>query len=360
MLQEPFFADKQILIIDQDTATPQHRTWCFWEQGEGLFEPIVLHSWKQIDFFGPSFSKRYDIEPYRYKMIRSAHLHQYVHIMSTPHKNVHWLNAPVQSVGNEPGQAFVLAGGEKIFGRYLFNSIQLSELPRQKNRHYLLQHFKGRMIETLNPVFDETIARLMDFRTNQQHGASFFYVLPLSPQQALVEYTLFSPAMLQPHEYDAALDNYISEILNISKYQILETETGAIPMTSHRFTRRRQNVFHIGTAGGDTKPSTGYTFQFIQKRTAQIVEALVKEQVPDESSSLLNRRFPLYDSTLLRVLAHHKMPGDKLFTRLFANSTPQQIFRFLDNESSLKGDLPILASLPTSVFLPAFVKEIFR
>jgi lycopene beta-cyclase len=359
MIQAPFFAGKQILVIDPVAGDGQQKTWCFWEQEESLFEPAVFHGWKQIDFYAPAFSGRFDLTPYTYKMIRSGDLYQYVRTAARTHPGIHWLQHRVQSIGNEEGKAFAMVEGRKIYATYLFNSILFGDFVRQQHKHYLLQHFKGWMIETEQPAFDPAIARFMDFRVSQQPGTSFLYVLPVSPQKALVEYTLFSAALLTGEQYDTALEKYISEVLQPGNYKVIETEMGVIPMTNHRFQQREENIIHIGTAGGDTKGSTGYTFRFIQKRTEKIVAALTAGKLPVEPSSWLNKRFALYDSTLLHVLADDKMRGDELFGRLFRKNKLQNLLRFLDNETSLAAELPVIASMPTPVFLPAMLREMF-
>lgn len=359
MLREPFFADKQILVVDQPQEH-QAKNWCFWEQQKDLFEPIVLHSWPQIDFYSASFSKCFDLAPYSYKMIRSQHLDQYVRMLAAPFTNVHWLNEVVEAIGHESGKAYALAGGRKWEGSYLFNSILFEGLQPQPGKHYLLQHFSGWMIETKTAVFDPSIARLMDFRTTQEFGTAFVYVLPISEQRALVEFTLFSPAVLTNGQYETALRNYIDKELQPGSYRILETERGVIPMTNHRFPRQEGLVIHIGTAGGDTKGSTGYTFRFIQKRTAAIVACLMSGQSLQQQPYWLDKRFDLYDSTLLRVLAHQKMPGDALFAKLFRKNKVQRLLRFLDNETEPLQELSVIASMPATIFLPALLKELFK
>jgi len=63
---------------------------------------------------------------------------------------------------------------------------------------------------------------------------------------------------------------------------------------------------------------------------------------------------------LLNVLHQQKINGDKLFAQLFKNNKPQTIFKFLDNETSLKEELKIMNSVSLKTFLPATIKEIIR
>ncbi len=54
------------------------------------------------------------------------------------------------------------------------------------------------------------------------------------------------------------------------------------------------------------------------------------------------------------------MSGDKLFAQLFKNNSPQSVFKFLDNETSLTEDLKIMNSVSLKTFLPATIKEILN
>lgn len=132
------------------------------------------------------------------------------------------------------------------------------------------------MIETEQPVFDPGKASLMDFRVHQQEGTTFAYVLPFDAHKALVEYTLFTPQLLASEQYDQELKNYIRDFLKITQYTVKEEEFGIIPMTDEKFPIQQNGVIHIGTAGGQTKASSGYTFQFIQKQSDRILELLLK------------------------------------------------------------------------------------
>ena len=55
----------------------------------------------------------------------------------------------------------------------------------------------------------------------------------------------------------------------------MEEEFGIIPMTNADFPFFKNGMYYIGTAGGQTKASTGYTFRFIQKQADAIVEQLI-------------------------------------------------------------------------------------
>ncbi|MFT4154674.1 lycopene cyclase family protein [Parafilimonas sp.] len=363
MMLHPFFNQKKILLIDKAAKNSNDRTWCFWEEQNGLFEDIVYHSWQQIDFYSKEFSARYDLDPYQYKMIRSIDLYAAVLDKAKKLANIDIVYDEVNALSGNETYAMVSTGNQTYNAGCIFNSIIFDDWRQQalqqKHVHILLQHFKGWLIETVTDVFDERIATFMDFRISQEKGAAFVYVLPVAKNRALVEYTLFSENTLSDEAYNDGLRSYIHQQLNIQTYSLLHTESGVIPMTNYAFPKGKGRILNIGAAGGQTKGSSGYTFQFIQKHSTNIIEALVQGKNPLQLQSIFDKRFLLYDGILLNVLKHKKMDGAALFARLFKNNQPQVIFKFLDNETNLGEELKIMGSVSKNIFLPAALKQIF-
>jgi lycopene beta-cyclase len=356
MIQSGAFAGKKILLVDKEEKIKNDRTWCFWETTPGLFEPIVHQRWKRAWFHGEGFSKPMDLLPYEYKLIRGIDFYAYCFSCIRQQPDIDILFGEVQEIFSNAKETFAVVNGEKMMADYIFNSILFHKPVLKKKEHYLLQHFKGWVIETTQPVFNPGEATLMDFRTGQEQGTTFVYVMPFAPTRALIEYTLFTKSMLQPGGYDEGLKNYIRDVLQIGSYNILEEETGVIPMTNHRFPLSDGHIIYIGTAGGQTKASSGYTFRFIQKHSAAIVAELKNGNSPVVQTG--KKRFSFYDSVLLHILSHNTVAGREIFTRLFQKNKPQQVLRFLDNESSLKDELKIISSLPTWPFLKAALKQL--
>jgi lycopene beta-cyclase len=356
LIQSGKFVDKKILLIDKDAKRTNDRTWCFWEKSEGIFESIVHQRYQHIWFHSSSFSKLLDIAPYQYKLIRGIDFYDYCLQLISAQSNIEILQATVTQTGNEGNQAYVIADGITYSADYIFNSILLAQPALKPKEYYLLQHFKGWVVETPAPAFQPQQATFMDFRVSQQYGTTFVYVMPFSKTKALVEYTLFTETLLQPAQYNEGIKNYIKQFLKVDDYTVVEEEFGIIPMTNHRFAAVQGNIINIGTAGGQTKASSGYTFNFIQKHTARIVENLIKRKNPFIAMPHGPSRFHFYDSTLLHILKNKTLPGDKIFSQLFKNNKPQPVLRFLDNESSLSDELKITTSLPIWPFLKAALR----
>jgi len=360
LMQSAALRSKSILIIDREKKTTNDRTWCFWEEKPDLFEPVVYRSWKSLHFYGEGFSKKLDIAPYRYKMIRGLDFYRHCYTLLQQQANVQFLYADVEHIANQPGAVAVQAGGKTHEAGYVFTSIVQTEPRIPANHHYLRQHFKGWVIETPRPFFKPDEATLMDFRVSQQHGTTFVYVLPVSETRALVEYTLFTKDLLPPEAYNRALQDYIAAFLKITDYRIEEEEFGIIPMTDYPFARPDGRIIPIGTAGGQTKASSGYTFRNIQKHAARLVHRLEQTGTPALTHSFSSRRFKWYDATLLNILAKGELGGHRIFTRLFQRGNPQTMLKFLDNETTLLEDTRVMRRLPTAPFAKAAMQELFK
>src|SRR5438309_10959702 len=128
-------------------------------------------------------------------------------------------------------------------------------------------------------------------------------------------------------------------------------------MTNFRFSEGQNNIVNIGTAGGQTKGSSGYTFNFIQKHSKALVEELIR--CGDPFISPASSRFFFYDSVLLNILYRKTLSGERIFTDLFRKNKPATVLRFLDNQTSLPRDLSIIATLPFRPFLKAAMEQLF-
>lgn len=348
---------KRILLVDKDRKEVNDRTWCFWEREPGPFEAIVHHRWPLLDFYAPGFHRALDIQPYFYKLIRGADFYRHCRETFAAFPNIEFRQASIDEVfSSEETGTGIRAGGTSFRGRYLFNSLYTRPESRP-GKHWLLQHFKGRLIRAQQPLFNPARATLMDFRVDQAAGTTFVYVLPFSEREALVEYTLFTEKLLEPSAYDAALDDYIDRFLGTKTCEVLEEEFGVIPMTNHRFPGRQHQMVFLGTAGGRTKGSSGYTFQNIQKHSAAIVESLRSQGHPFGAAASPGR-FRFYDAVLLEILQKRSLEGADIFTDLFRKNDPRRVLRFLDDESTLPEELRIISSLPTLPFARAALRQL--
>jgi len=354
LLKHTQFREKSFLLIDKEIKNRNDRTWCFWEKEKGFFEDIVFRKWDTVSFLSDDYSSSERILPYRYKMIRGIDFYRHCFDTIADHPNVELACGEVNEWKFESDTIFFRINGNVIrlqnTGTHVFNSFYS---PNSHDEHTirLIQHFKGWVIKTPAPLFNPGEAVIMDFRVHQKRGTTFVYMLPFDETTALIEYTLFSGELLPEGEYDQELKDYIISFLGINEYTIIEEEQGQIPMTNEKLCFAGHG-WQIGTAGGQTKPSSGYTFQFIQKQSQQVTDYLLAGK-PLEKIPATPKRFRFYDNTLLHVLYKNYLPGQKIFTELFRKNKIQSVLRFLDNESSFSEDIKIISSLPKIPFLKA-------
>ena len=354
LLQDPILSKKKILVLDANFNKGNDRTWCFWEDQAGPFESIVCKKWSNIEVLKGAMHRSLPTAPFEYKMIQGIDFYQYVTDFAKGFDNVEWVASKILSIDSiNASSARVNWEGGCANAGYVFSSINGERIQSK-----LWQHFKGIVVEFDNPVFDDTVARLMDFNVPQMDATAFMYLLPITDKKALVEYTLFSPSMLESAQYDLVLNTYLEEHYKGQTYQIQHTEMGAIPMTSKKLTSNDGAVVSIGTMGDAVKASTGYAFQFIQQQTQQIVHQLKLNQALNPA--VHHTRHQFYDAVLLYILENQKMAGDEIFARIFKKNTAATVFKFLSNTSTLLDDLKIMSSLPTPIFLPAAIKVLFR
>ena len=360
LLKTPLLQDKSILVLDQDQRKSNDRTWCFWEKSPGLFESIVHAKWNKLEFLSTDFKKELNLESYTYKMIQGIDFYNFVINYAKKFKNVSFVQDTISSIDNIDKKAVLKTTKNRYTANYIFNSTNLFN-PKINEQNSLLQHFKGWVIKTEKPVFNSEIGRLMDFRVSQENGATFMYVLPTSTTEALVEYTLFSPRVLDKEVYTLELKKYIKEELEIDNYTLIHQESGVIPMSLAKFEQNpKLNVINIGTSGGYTKASSGYTFQFIQKNIIEIINNLVEGNNIIHPTSFKNKYYQWTDRTLLDVLLSNKLTGKDVFTQMFQKVPVERILAFLGNESSFLEDLLIFKSFPVKPFLTSGVKQLLK
>lgn len=346
------FSNKKILILDKSQKDINDRTWSFWMKENHLFDTIVYKKWNKINFYGDSTLEALSIAPYQYQMIRGIDF--YNHVKHTIEKNprIEIKYVDVLDINEDKDSCTVTTSDGSYSGSYVFNSI----VKRQPvNKHlFVWQHFKGWVIKTKEHTFDSDTATFMDFRIDQDDETRFVYVLPISETEALIEATIFSKEICDASIYDDILKSYCRDYLNIDKYDILDEELGAIPMTTEKFDSQSDvnRIIPIGTLNGTVKPSSGYAFVRIQEEAEKLIHSIRENRIgriPKKTKYLW------YDRTLLDVIISNRQSAKSVFSMMFERNKPQEIFHFLNEKSTLLQEVKIFMTLPFFPFLKAFI-----
>jgi len=353
-------SDRRIIVIDRCFEPGDDRTWAFWGTSSSPFAHLADARWDRLRVKFPDWETigSFDRPTGRgtYMRVRRQRFDQVVLEVAASCPNVRFVAQDIIDIRDEPdGGTIVLPEGE-LRAPTVLQSVRLSPSSmKAKVRHPLRQHFGGWEVRTQNPVFTPQVATLMDFDTDQHDGAAFFYVLPEAEDRALVEHTVFS---LQPREKEF-YDQHIAERLaatGAGDIEVLRSEYGVIPMEDRQLEQRwGDHVWNIGTVGGRTKPTSGYTFQRIHAQTRHLVASWASGAPSPLPSSPW--RYGFADRTLLNLLHHRPELGRAIFERLFWTAPINDVLTFLNEDTRLVEDLRLIAGLPRLPFLRAGAAE---
>ena len=352
------FSDKSILLIDENQKKSNDRTWCFWDENN-LFDEIVSKKWNQAVFANEKYNRVLELTPYQYKKINGLDFYELIFKKISEYKNIHFLNQKVIDFTELGNHCIVKTKEETFTCNKIFNSIYHPEVVTAQTKFPLIQqHFVGWFIKSNEDVFTPNCATFMDFSVEQKGNTRFMYVLPTSKTEALLEYTLFSKDLLLKEEYESEIKKYI-ENLGITEYQIIEKEQGNIPMTCYPFWKHNtKNIINIGSAGGWTKASTGYTFKNASKKSNKLVSFLQTES--NFTKFHKKDKFWVYDLMLLDILSSKNELGSKIFSSMFNEGNTTIIFKFLDEKTTFLEDLRVIWKCPKRTFLKALLGRILK
>jgi lycopene beta-cyclase len=337
----------RVAIVDPVHKRGQDRTWAFWGAPGTLLDPVLSAGWDEVDIVTTGGRRALPLAPLRYAMLRSAPLYDLAGRAEEKLGAVR-ITASAGQVTDDGDRVLVSDPDGTPLVRAAWALDSRPRPPRRPGRTNWLQHFRGWWLEADRPVFDPSRAVLMDFRTPQPaRGVSFGYVLPVSDRFALVEYTEFSPAVLTGDAYDAALRHYAALLgLDLTRLRVREVENGVIPMTDGPFEGRPSpRVVRLGTAGGATRPSTGFTFSAMVRQADRIAREVAAGRPPLPEPPYPGRHLWM-DAVQLRALDRGLVDGAAFFDRLFDRNPPERVLRFLDGATSWREDLTLMASSP--------------
>jgi lycopene beta-cyclase len=352
------FKDKSILLIDENSKKTNDRTWCFWDD-KNLYDNLASAKWYAAWFKNENFERQLNLQPYQYKMVKGLDFYNMVFELISKENNIVFLNQKVLDFQELGHHCVVKTDSESYTCNQIFNSIFNPELVKNQTKYpFLHQHFIGWFIKSKEAVFNPVCATFMDFSVEQKGNTRFMYVLPTSATEALIEYTLFSKDLLTKAEYETEIQNYIQKI-GITEYEIIEKEQGNIPMTCYPFWQHNsKNILNIGSAGGWTKASTGYTFKNTVKKSKALVLFLSKEN--NLTKFHKTDKFWFYDLLLLDILDQKNHLGSTIFSAMFEKGNTSVIFKFLDEETSFWEDLQVIWRCPKMLFIKALFSRIIR
>ncbi|MDA9653934.1 lycopene cyclase family protein, partial [Candidatus Pelagibacter sp.] len=288
--------DKTLAIIEPRDEYKKDKTWSFWNVSPHNFNDCVKKSWENFSINIPNKTNHLECSKYPYQSVDSGLFYEKINKILKENKNIHFFK-DIKEINSK--------------NSFIFNSVSSIK----KDHSNLWQHFCGVEVETKNDFFDDSIFNLMDFDCDQRESVHFFYTLPYSKTKALVETTWLSKMNDNSQkDYDNQIQGYIENHLNLKNYKITYKEQGAIPLfyTSYEI---EKNKINIGTAGGMTRLSTGYTFLNIQEHSKYIRENI--ENISKAKKFEINKKYLFLDDIFLRVIEKHSEKMPDIFFKMF-------------------------------------------
>jgi len=326
---------KTLAIIEPRNEYKRDKTWSFWKIISHNFDDCVKKNWENFSINISSQTKHLECNSYPYQSIDSGLFYEKINNKLKENKNISFYKN-INEIN--------------IKNSFIFNSVPI--LNADKNS--LWQHFCGFEVETKNNFFDDGIFNLMDFNCEQKNSVHFFYTLPYTKNKALVETTWISKMNDNlEKDYDFQIKNYMEKHLNLTDYKINYKEEGSIPLF-YPSTIKEKNKINIGTAGGMTRLSTGYTFLNIQEHSKYIRENI--ENIENLKNFSIGKKYQLLDKLFLKVIKKNpdKMPN--IFFKMFDGST-NTVIKFLSNKSNIIEDLSIISKMPKLIFIKAIFEK---
>jgi lycopene beta-cyclase len=357
MLESKQLKDSKILMIDPLSGNIPNKTWCYWSENPLAIHPVEskIFKWDNLEFKSGERTLKKHLGNLYYFHLNSLEFFNSILNKIQRYSNVTILKDSVTEIkSSEDKVILVTTNNGKFIGDFVFDS-RLNPIGNFYNKQ-MNQLFSGWTIESETELFDPETITMMDFAGEGKNNFDFFYLLPFSKNKALVEFTVYSVDPITEESLETELRKYLSKLTNNQDYKIVFRETGIIPMSTQvNPNLHSDRIIPIGTNGGWTKASTGYTFHTIQKNCTQLVAKLESgnfKGLKIRKSS----RFKFYDNILLNIV--HKWPErlQDLFFNLFETSKAETVLRFLNEDTGFGEELKMLSKLRFKIFIKSLLK----
>lgn len=347
-----------ILVLDRKPEFLDDRTWCFWDAEPTPYSHLASKIWRSWEVRSGGRKVVRGSERYPYLCLSGADFYEAALGYISRYPNVSLGLGEEAEISPQKSAPHNVKASETIYqGRVILDCRGLPpgspvfEKAREESR-WVPQKFVGLRVSAARPVFDPETCTLMDFSVSQSLGLRFAYVLPFSPYEALIENVYLSEAEITQEETrNEALEYLQAEYgLGSGDYRVIKEESGYIPMTDHRFPRTQAaGIYNVGMAGGETRPSTGYTFLRIQRYCERLADSLVRGGPPPPRSEA--RRYDVLDGLFLKLMQEQPERCPELYLRMFEGVPPEAMVRFLTERSSPLDEARLIRALPKKPFM---------
>lgn len=374
-LAQAEFSMLRVLVLEQRKSYVRDRTWSYWKtphHAAHRFSHLERQQWSQWCVrqgtsihrqASPTVTKDgKDGKPTCYCTLDGDAFYSAAQsvISKSGHVEMRLGTAVRQIVGGDT-PSVETSEGEVLHASWVFDA----RPPAQTNENRLVQQFLGHEITTKSDVFDPTMVELMNFQPSTA-GLHFFYVLPYSPRNALIETTWISPAAVKP-DFDRELKQFVAALVGPAAYEVVYQEKGSLNLSlSQALPKNALHVAHLGRAAGTLRASTGYAFLETLAHAAQIANSLKRHASTGDLKNWVPAPFKRealddwMDTVFLAVLERDWRTSAWFFMQLFERLDAETMVAFLSGNASWRQRLLVTRALPALPFAAQALSLLFK
>jgi len=338
---------KICIIESSNDVNLRNKTWSFWNTYNTPFNHLVRKKWEKMIIKNHSENKKIDCRKFNYQSIDSKDFNKFVLDEIEKNKNIDIkYMSTVINIKNNNNIIEVSTKQKEYECTHVFDS-------RPDTRKiYMQQQFYGVYVKTVENVFEDSTAVLMDF-SKLKNKFHFMYVLPFSKNTALIESTYFSAKKETECLDDKYIESYMASEYKNTKYSVEKKEYGSIPMDPNISNTSNNYITKIGAYSGATRASTGYTFINIQKQIDGITKSIKRNE---HNTCKPNKYFHSFllrkmDSIFLSIIKENPDYMKTALLNLFRSKNHNSQIRFLSDMPGIIDIIKIILYLPKKKFL---------
>lgn len=349
----------QVTLLDARQDDANEHTWCFWDQQPHPFRDAICHRWPRWRVrHGGREVVREDAQAC-YAMLDEAALRGSAE-KRLQDRTEFTLRRGVKVTELAPdSEGISLHTTEGALKARLVIDTRPPELSALRQRQGMWQVFHGLELQVPGHGYDPSTVTLMDFQPSDD-GIHFIYLLPLSANSLLVEWTCFHvdreaaacQALLQPDLPQVLLDWLRG---HLPQWSVTRHETGCLPMMPVRPPTLDERYLAAGMRGGWMRPATGYSFETCQRAAQSVARQVIQARAsghwklapPPVRTPVLN----WMDRVFLHAMRRQPEQAPEWFMQMFAATAAGQQRRFLGDVPGYGDMLAMMRALPAGPFV---------
>lgn len=355
-LAQPAFKHLRVLVLEKRSHYTRDRTWSYWATQAHRYSALERRRWNswRVSFAG-QLARQTSSVPYCSLDADVFYDFAVAQIAAAPHVQLR-MNACVSELTGGEYPTARLDDGSVVSAKRLMDA----RPPTNPNTNALSQHFSGWEINTDTDSFNADTVELMDFQ-QANSGLHFFYVLPYSPRQALVESTWISANHHRP-DYAAEIQAYLNHRYGIRSAKPTYSEYGRLDLQMPQATIAGNRITPLGRGAGTLRPSTGFAFLETvadAKRIASYFDGVPQDAIGSVRIAPYKRpAVDLWmDEVFLRAIMSDWPRAPEYFMAMFKGVESSALVSFLSGNPALVQRLQVVKHLPKLPLMRAALQQ---